>query len=135
LIWSYRAVNNPAARRKWISFVLFLLLAGILFTGFRIYSGAPLGRSIIICSMFILFVILYGMITLGKPRHYYVEEETVYYRPFRTNLKDIEGYEVDEDRMVIRLKKKGLLGVKTLYFENLDDLRQMERFLKRLKSS
>ena len=82
--------------------------------------------------MFILFVSLYAIITLGKPRHYYIEGETVYYKPFKTNLRDVDGYEVNEDRLVIKLKKKGIFGVRTLYFESLDDLRQVERFLKRL---
>lgn len=80
-----------------------IILAGFGFTAYKIATGAELGRSLIVATIFVLFVSLYAIITLGKPRHYYIEGDYVYYRPFKTNLKNIEGFEVDEEpREVLR---------------------------------
>lgn len=132
MIWTYRALNNPAARKKWLYFVLFILLVGFGYAAFRVLTGDASGRFLIAVTLFTLFVSLYTIITLGKPRHYYIEEDHVYYKPFKTNLKKIEGFEVDESKMLIKLKGAGLFSIRTLYFENLDDLRQVERKLKRI---
>lgn len=132
MIWTYRALNNPVAKKKWIIFILVIILAGFGFTAYKIATGAELGRSLIVATIFALFVSLYAIITLGKPRHYYIEGDYVYYRPFKTNLKNIEGFEVDEERRVIRLKGAGIFSVRTLYFDNEDDLRQAKRMLERI---
>jgi len=132
LIWTYRAMNNPVARRKWVIFVLLIIAAGFGFTAYKIAAGAEVGKSLIFAAIFALFVSLYAIITLGKPRHYTIDGDFVYYKPFRTNLKKIEGFEVDEGRKVIKLKGAGIFSVRTLYFENDDDLKQAVRKLERI---
>jgi len=132
LIWTYRALNNPAARKKWLSFVFMIIAAGFGYTAYKILSSGEIGKSLIVAAIFALFVSLYAIITLGKPRHYYIEGDYVYYKPFKTNLKRVEDFEVDEDRMLIRLKGAGIFGVRTLYFENQDDLRQAVRMLNKI---
>ncbi|WP_456328973.1 hypothetical protein [Archaeoglobus sp.] len=132
MIWTYRALNNPAARKKWLIFVLLIIVAGFGFTAYKIATGAEVGKSLIVAAIFAFFVSLYAIITLGKPRHYYIEGDYVYYKPFKTNLKRIKGFEVDEERKVIRLKGAGIFSVRTLYFDNHDDLRQAVRRLERI---
>ncbi len=132
MIWSYRALNNPVARRKWSIFVAAIILVGFAYTAYKISTGSDFGKSLIVAAIFALFVSLYAIITLGKPRHYYIEGDYVVYRPFKTNLRKIRGFEVDEDRKVIRLKGAGIFSVRTLYFENLDDLRQAVRKLNKI---
>ncbi len=132
MIWSYRAINNPVARRKWLTLVALLLLVGFAYTAYKIVAGYPAGKAMIVALVFALFVCLYAIITLGKPRNYYIEGGVIYYRPFRTDLKKIEGYEVDEQNLVVKLKGAGFLGVRTLYFENIDDLREVVRALDRI---
>lgn len=132
MIWTYRALNNPAARRKWLIFVLLIIAVGFGFTAYKIATGAELGKSLIVAAFFAFFVSLYAIITLGKPRHYYIEGDYVYYKPFKTNLKKIKGFEVDEEKKVIRLKGAGIFSVRTLYFDNHDDLRQAVRRLERI---
>lgn len=132
MIWTYRALNNPAARKKWFVFVLLILLAGFCYAALRAIRGEASGRLLIAITLFTLFLSLYMIITLGKPRHYYMEGDYVFYKPLKTNLKKINGFEVDEKNLLIRLKGAGLFSVRTLYFENLDDLRQVERKLKKI---
>ena len=132
MMWSYRALNNPVARRKWFLLVVALIAAGFGYTAYKVSLGYPVGRALIVASIFALFVSLYAIITLGKPRHYFIEGSVVYYRPLKVDLRRVEGYEVDEKRLVIRLKGIGLFGVRTLYFNNLDDLRKVEKHLKEL---
>lgn len=132
MIWTYRVLNNPAARKKWLIFVLLILLAGFGYAALRALTGEASGRLLIAITLFTLFLSLYTIITLGKPRHYYIEGDYVFYKPLKTNLKKINGFEVDEKNLLIRLKGSGLFSVRTLYFENLDDLRQVERKLKRI---
>jgi len=132
LIWTYRALNNPAARRKWFIFVLLIIAAGFGFTAYKIATGAEVGKSLIVATIFAFFVSLYAIITLGKPRHYHIEGDYVYYKPFKTNLKKIKGFEVDEEKKVIRLKGAGIFSVRTLYFDNQDDLKQAVRRLERI---
>jgi len=131
LIWTYRALNNPAARKKWLIFVLLILIVGFGYAAFRALTEAS-GRLLIAITLFTFFLSLYTIITLGKPRHYYIEGGYVFYKPLKTNLKKIKGFEVDEKNLLIRLKGAGIFSVRTLYFENLDDLRQVERKLKRI---
>ncbi len=132
MIWTCQALNNPAARKKWLIFVLLIIAAGFGFTAYKIATGAELGKSLIVAAIFAFFVSLYVIITLGKPRHYYIEGDYVYYKPFKTNLKKIRGFEVDEEKKVIRLKGAGIFSVRTLYFDNKDDLRQAVRRLERI---
>ncbi|TDA30504.1 MAG: hypothetical protein DSO00_01145, partial [Archaeoglobi archaeon] len=66
-----------------------------------------------------------------KPRYYFLDDEFVIYKPFKTRLGDVTGYSVDEKRLLIKLKKKGILGVKTLYFEKIEDLKEAEKWLKK----
>ena len=132
MIWTCQALNNPAARKKWLIFVLLIIAAGFGFTAYKIATGAEFGRSLIVAAIFAFFVSLYVIITLGKPRHYYIEGDYVYYKPFKTNLKKIRGFEVDEEKKVIRLKGAGIFSVRTLYFDNKDDLRQAVRRLERI---
>jgi|Deesub1362A_J573_1020465.scaffolds.fasta_scaffold00947_1 hypothetical protein len=133
LTWFYRVINNPAARKKW-------LIYGACFIGFALLAGAyryavtgNLGRTLIITSMFILVILLYIQIVLGKVRQYYIDDK-IRYRPFRTDLRNLKGFEVDEDAMKIslNLKKSSILAVKTLYFEDESDLKDVERFLSRI---
>jgi len=133
VIWTYRALNNPAARKKWLLFVLAIIITGMGYTAFKIAIDGISGRLLITTMIFILFVSLYAIITLGKPRYYYIEGDYVYYKPFKTNLKEIEDFEVDEDKMLIKLKGAGLLSVRTLYFENRDELREVVRKLNMIK--
>ena len=132
MIWSYRALNNPVARKKWSIFVAAIIFVGFAYTAYKISTGSDFGKSLIVAAIFALFVSLYAIITLGKPRHYYIEGDYVVYKPFKTNLRKIKGFEVDEDRMVIRLKGAGIFSVRTLYFENPDDLRQVARKLNKI---
>ncbi len=132
MIWSYRALNNPVARKKWSIFVAVIIFAGFAYTAYKISTGSDFGKSLIVAAIFAIFVSLYAIITLGKPRHYYIEGDYVVYRPFKTNLRKIKGFEVDEDRMVIRLKGAGIFSVRTLYFENPDDLKQAARKLNKI---
>lgn len=133
MIWSYRAINNPSARRKWLAFVLVILFLGFGYTAFKIATGAGLGRSVIVAAVFALFVSLYAIITLGKPRYYYIDENYVYYRPFKTDLKKIKGFEVDVNGRVIKLHGAGILGVRTLYFDSVEDLNEVRRRLEKIK--
>ncbi len=131
MIWSYRALNNPASRRKWILIILAIIAVGIGYAFYKISIGYPTGKALLETSIFILFVVLYAIITLGKPRVYYIEGGFVYYKPLKTDLRKIKGFEVDEKNLLIKLKGAGLFNVRTLYFENLEDLRKAVRFLER----
>jgi hypothetical protein len=135
MIWTYRAINNPVAKRKWLVFCLILILLGFGYTANKIVSGEPYGKSLIIAGIFALFISLYTIIALGKPRHYFIEGDFVVYKPFKTNLKKIKGFEVDESGMVIRLKTGNPFSVRTLYFENPDELKKVERMLERITGS
>ncbi len=133
MIWSYRALNNPVARKKWLSFVALLIIVGFAYTAYKIAAGYPAGKALIVASIFTLFVSLYAIISLGKPRHYYIEGNVIHYKPFKTDLSKVRSYEVDEEKLLIKLDVPGIFKVKTLYFENLDDLKQVERYLSRIR--
>jgi len=134
LIWTYRVINNPVAKKKWLSFCLALIVLGFAYTGYKIYIGESLGKSLIVAAIFTLFVILYTITTLGKPRHYYIEGTYVYYKPFKTDLTKIDGFEVDEKNLIIKLKSKSLFAVKTLYFEDPEDIKEARRVIERIRS-
>lgn len=135
MIWSYRAVKNPAARKKWLTFILVIVAFVFGYGAYRVAIGDNAIRIALLLTIFSLFIFLYAIITLGKPRYYFMDEELLIYKPFKTRLSDVRGYSVDENRLIIRLSKKGLFGVKTLYFDRLEDLREAEKWLRRkLKS-
>lgn len=132
MIWKYRAVNNPIAKRKWLSFCLILLAVGVCYAVYKYSVTGNLRFTLLSLSFFSLMIFLYTIITLGKVRYYYINDEIVY-KPFKTPLSNIEDLEVDYENKVIRLKlgKPSLFAVKTLYFENDEDLEEAARFLKR----
>lgn len=133
MIWSYRAVNNRMARRKWTALSFTLILLGLIYTAYRVYSTSKLFSSLAIFTLFATMVFLYTIITLGKVRYYFIEGNTVFYKPFKTDLEDVEGYEADRENMVIKLKlkKPKIFAVKTLYFDKEDEFEDVLRFLRR----
>ncbi|RLI76143.1 hypothetical protein DRO97_01545 [Archaeoglobales archaeon] len=137
MMWSYRAVNNKIARKKWIYLSLSLILSAIIVSFLRFSGGVDVKKIVLSLTIFIFVVMLYMLITLGKIRYYFIEEDTIYYKPLKTKLEEIKDFVVDKENMVIRLKfkKLKLLGVKTLYFEKLEDLEKAEKLLKDLIKS
>ncbi|MCS7144654.1 MAG: hypothetical protein NZ879_06505 [Archaeoglobaceae archaeon] len=133
MIWSYRAVKNPIARRKWLYFISILIIFVFGYGIYRIMLGENAIRVLLLLTIFSLFIFLYAIIALGKPRYYFFDEDQIVYKPFKTKLSDITGYEVEERNLIIKLEKKGIFGVKTLYFEKIEDLREAERLLRRKK--
>ncbi len=130
MMWSYRAIKNPVARKKWLSLVFILVAIGFVYSVYRILLGENVIKVLLIFALFSLFIFLYAIISLGKPRFYLMDEEMIIYKPFKTKLSEVEGFEIEEENLRIRLKKRGF-GVKTLYFEKLEDLRNAERWLRR----
>ena len=128
----YRAINNPIARRKWLTFCLTLFLVGIGCFIYKLSHTHNVIITLLSLSIFVLMAFLYTIITLGKPRFYYMNDEIVY-RPFKTPLSNVEDFEVDYGKKIIKLKlkKSSPLAVRTLYFESEDDLEEALRFLKR----
>jgi len=137
LIWNYRAVNNRIARKKWIYLSLSLILLAIVVSFVRFSSGVEIKKIVLSLAIFIFVVTLYMLITLGKIRYYFIEGDTIYYKPFKTKLEDVEGFDVDKENMVIRLKfkKPKFFGVKTLYFEKMEDLEKVNEVLSNLIKS
>jgi hypothetical protein len=133
MIWSYRAINNRIARRKWLSFSLVLVLIGLVYVIGRIIQTGKVVSSLTAFTFFALMVFLYTVITLGKIRYYSIDDDEIVYKPFRTKLSDIESIKVDEDNRVIRLKLKNPspFAVRTLYFDKEDEFYDVLRFLKR----
>jgi hypothetical protein len=134
MIWSYRAVNNRIARKKWLALSSTLIGVGLIYTIFRILYSGKLVSSLAIFTIFALMVFLYTIITLGKVRYYFIEGNEIVYKPFKTKIEDVEGYEVDRENMVIKLKLKRpkVFAVKTLYFDKEDEFEDVLRFLKRV---
>ncbi len=136
VFWVYRAVRNPIAKKKWLTFCSVIALVGFLYSIYKIYSGADVYSTLLVLSIFLLMIFLYTVITLGKPRYYYLNDEIVY-KPFKTPLSNVEGFEVDYENRVIRLKLKrpSMFAVKTLYFENDEDLEEVARHLRLRRKS
>jgi len=134
MIWSYRAVNNRIARKKWLALSSTLIGVGLIYTIFRILYSGKLVSSLAIFTIFALMVFLYTIITLGKVRYYFIEGNEIVYKPFKTKIEDVEGYEVDRENMVIKLKlkKPKVFAVKTLYFDKEEEFEDVLRFLKRV---
>ncbi len=132
MIWNYRAINNPIARKKWLLFgIILLVFAGAAGAG-RYMTTGELGRSLIITGILLLFIFLYIQIVLGKPRQYHIDDEDrIHYKPFKTDLKQLKGYKKDADSLKIdlELQKSSPFSVKTLYFEDEEDLKEAEVFL------
>ena len=133
MIWSYRAVNNRVARRKWFALGTFLILLGITYTIYRVMVTGKIVQSLAIFTLFSLMVFLYTVITLGKVRYYFVEGDEIIYKPFKTKIDEIKEYDVDEENLVVklRLKKPKIFAVKTLYFDKREEFEEVLRFLKR----
>jgi len=76
---------------------------------------------------------LYAIITLGKIRYYYIEDDVIKYKPFKTHISNIEDFEINRDLKIIKLKlkKSSIFAVRTLYFEDIEDLEEVAKFLKR----
>lgn len=130
MMWSYRAIKNPIAKKKWLYFISLLISIGFLYSLYRIWNGENVVKVLLFFTLFSFFISLYAIISLGKPRFYLMDEEMIIYKPFKTKLSDVKGFEVDEKNLRIRLKKDGF-GVRTLYFEKLEDLRNAERWLRK----
>ncbi len=129
MFWVYRAIKNPIAKRKWLAFCTIFSIVGIAMFLYKYIHGSEyafLGLCVFIPSVF-----MYTIITLGKPRYYYLNDEIIY-KPFKTPLLNVEGFEVDYDNKVIRLKLKrpSIFAVKTLYFESDEDLEEVARHLR-----
>jgi hypothetical protein len=131
--WAYRAVNNPVARKKWLAFGFFLFILAIVLGAYKYATTGNLGKVLIATTTFVLVVVLYTLVMLGKVRYYYIDDTKIRYKPFKTNLDNIEGFEVDEKNKIIRLrlKKPSLLSVRTLYFEREEDMEEVERLLEK----
>ncbi|WP_457549667.1 hypothetical protein [Archaeoglobus sp.] len=134
MIWSYRAVNNRVARRKWLALSFCLIGIGLIYTIFRILYSGKVFSSLAVFTIFALMVFLYTVITLGKVRYYFIEDNEIVYKPFKTKIEDVERYEVDRDNMIIRLKLKNpkIFAVKTLYFDKEEEFQDVLRFLRRM---
>ncbi|MFP3909222.1 MAG: hypothetical protein ACOC5L_01480 [Halobacteriota archaeon] len=132
MIWNYRAINNPVARKKWLLFGIFLLIIAMTAGASRYVTTGELGRSLIITGILLLFIFLYIQIVLGKPRQYFIDDEDrIHYKPFKTDLKQLKGYRIDADSLKIdlELQKSSPFAVKTLYFEDIEDLKEAQVFL------
>jgi len=132
MIWKYRAVNNPVAKRKWLMYSLCLIIFAIATVAYRTSTGLSPGRGIIVLVFFFLVVFLFTVQMLGKERFYYMNEE-IHYKPFKTKFDNIESFEVDEENKLIRLKlkKPSIFAVKTLYFDDVDEMKEAVVFLEK----
>lgn len=133
MIWNYRAINNPVARKKWLLFGVLLLVFAVIAGAVRYVSTGEFGESLIITGLLLLFIFLYIQIVLGKVRQYSIDNEYIRYKPFKTDLKKLKGYKVDADSLKIdlELNKSSLFAVKTLYFEDMEGLEEAEIFLRK----
>ncbi|MEM2022519.1 MAG: hypothetical protein QXI31_02450, partial [Archaeoglobaceae archaeon] len=82
IVWSYRVIKNRVARRKWLLVISAIFVAGLANSIYEIISGEPLKKSAVITAFFVLFMFLYTIIVLGKPRYYWIDGDTIYYKPF-----------------------------------------------------
>ena len=132
MIWKYRAVNNPVAKKKWLMYSVCLIVLAIATIVYRISSGLNPKKGLIALTSFFLVIFLYTIIMLGKERYYFINDE-IRYKPFKTRLEDIENFEVDKENKLIRLKlrKSSLFAVKTLYFEDEEEMDEVVRFLEK----
>lgn len=134
MIWNFRAINNPVARKNWLILGIILLIFAVIAGVVRYVATGEFGKSLIITGLLLLFIFLYIQIVLGKVRQYSIDsKDRIRYRPFKTDLKRLEGYQVDVDSLKIdlELNKSSPFAVKTLYFEDMDDLQEAEVFLKK----
>ncbi len=133
MIWSYRAINNPVARRKWLYLSFALICVGLIYSTYKVLSGESLIGVSLVFVFFALMVFLYTIITLGKIRYYIIEGDTIIYKPFKTKIEDIVDFHVDEGKKVIKLKlrSRSLFKVRTLYFERDEDLNDVLKFLRK----
>jgi len=133
MIWKYRAINNPVAKKKWLTYSLCLVILAIATVTYRISAGLSPKKGLVALTSFFLVIFLYTIIMLGKERYYFVNDE-IRYKPFKTKLEDIENFEVDRENKLIRLKlrKPSFFAVKTLYFEDEEEMEEVIRFLEKV---
>ncbi len=133
MIWKFRAVNNRVAKKRYFLYSLAIILLFVIGAIYRLETGTRPGKVVILLAFSIMLVFLYTVIALGRERYYSMDENEIVYRPLKTKISDVEGFEVDEENRLIKLKlrKGGLFSVKTLYFDDIRDLREAEMFLKR----
>ncbi len=133
MLWKFRAVNNRIAKRRYYSYSLVAVLILLIGAIYRLETGTSAGKVAILLAIGTMFVFLYTVIALGRERFYSMNEYEIVYRPLRTKIEDIESFEVDEENKLIKLnlKRGGLFSVKTLYFEDIRDLREAEYFLRK----
>lgn len=133
MLWKFRAVNNRIAKRRYFLYSLVIISIFVLGAIYRLESGTKPGKVAILLAFSVMLVFLYTVIALGRERYYSMDENEIVYRPLKTKIQDIEDFEVDENNRLIRLKLKkgGLFSVKTLYFDDIRDLREAEMFLRR----
>lgn len=127
IVWRYRVIKNGVARRKWLLIVSAMLIAGLSYSVYGMISGEPLKKSAVATAFFVLFLFLYTIIVLGKPRYYWIDGDTVYYRPFKRKIT--RNFEVDDEKLLIKFKDWKL--PRTLYFENKEDLENVKKYLKK----
>ena len=133
MLWKFRAVNNRIAKRRYFLYSLVIISIFVLGAIYRLENGTKPGKVAILLAFSVMLVFLYTVIALGRERYYSMDENEIVYRPLKTKIQDIEDFEVDENNRLIRLKLKkgGLFSVKTLYFDDIRDLREAEMFLRR----
>ncbi len=127
IVWSYRVIKNRVARRKWLLVISAIFVAGLTNAIYEIISGEPLKKSAVITAFFVLFMFLYAIIVLGKPRYYWIDGDTIYYKPFKRKIT--ENFEIDEEKLLIKFKDWKL--PRTLYFENREDFENVKKYLKK----
>jgi len=137
MMWKFRAVNNRVAKRRYFIYSLILILMFAFAAIYRVETGFSVKKMAILLSFSAGLIFLYTLISLGKERYYSMDEKEIVYKPLKTKIEDIDDFEVDEKNRVIKLKlkKNKLLAVKTLYFEDLSDMREAEVFLRKYLKS
>jgi len=133
MLWKFRAVNNRIAKRRYYMYSLVAVLILLIGAIYRLETGTSAGKVAILMAIGIMFVFLYTVIALGRERFYSMSEYEIVYRPLKTKIEDIKSFEVDEENKLIKLNLKhgSPFSVKTLYFEDLKDLREAEYFLRK----
>ncbi len=133
MLWKFRAINNKVAKRRYFLYSLTIILTFVAGAIYRLETGTRPGKVAILLAISIMLIFLYTVIALGRERYYSMDESEIVYRPLKTKIEDVENFEVDEENRLIRLKlrKNSPFAVKTLYFDDIKDLREAEMFLRR----
>ncbi len=133
MIWKFRAINNRVAKRRYFTYSVLLILLFTIVAVYRVTNGYSIKKMAILLSVSAVFIFLYTIISLGRERYYTLDEKEIVYKPLKTKIEDIENFTVNENDKLIKLKLKKfkLFTVKTLYFEDKNDLKEAELFLKK----